>query len=294
MKLIIAIIGIILFQSNAYSSMKVKKYIKDPIDDKYQCIAHNVKWQGDKLVTITKSSGHIICEHTGYKAYIFNEDRISEKEKKSIYDFLKFAKKHLNIKDKFDFHKIGLINELWLLKNIYERRNLTPRQHIKILNIFKEATSALLEDIIIDQQELNYFCVGKDDEDKWCRSTVFKNKIWEGQHSIQVELSNRNTKIQHQKEKLDQRERERNQSTHFCEKHEIAEYLSNSAIKSRLKDKINYKRDKKGDFDGTSPYGELLFSFRYLTTGNIKPSDFKWWIVKINKSTCETTISPGR
>ena len=173
-----------MINSNA-KKMKTAQ-IKDPIDSSFKCYSNKVYWDGEKLASKTK--GVIHCENTGYIAFINKEDVLTEKEKKSIKKFLKKTKKYLGVK-KFNFSTMSMIDYLWLIKNIYARRDLSPSQHIQVMDELKKVSEGLTVQLIVEKEELLKYCKNKKFSEAWCRVFTLRNKLWE---EYQVDKMNKN------------------------------------------------------------------------------------------------------
>lgn len=176
MKKIICFLFLTSFVINSNARKIKAAQIKDPIDSSFKCNSNNVYWDGEKLAS--KTNGVIYCESTGYTAFINKEDVLTEKERKSIKKFLKKTKKYLGVK-KFDFSTMSMIDYLWLTKNIYARRDLSPSQHIQVMEELKMLSEGLTVQLIVEKEELLKYCKNKIFSEAWCRVFTLKNKLWE-------------------------------------------------------------------------------------------------------------------
>ena len=272
-------------------SRKIPLMIKDPIDETKQCLSINVKWKDDKLTTIIGDDGTIYCKSTGYIGLIVKEDKLSLQEIELIKKFLKKTKNRLNIKDEFNFTHMGIIGNLWLLKNIYERRNLTPKQHIAIMSRFIKISNQLTEQLIIEREELFNNCLGKDVLDQWCRVFNLKNKVWEEYHKEKVKKANEEDQHRRVQERISAKNKEQlySKTPLLCNDHNLAKQLALQIMQVQLGDKVRFKEVSQAEVNNNKTF---LFTYERITKD--KKIQDSWWKVTIKKKSCESDFLKGR
>lgn len=285
------IVVCLCFLSLKSFSRQIPLMIKDPIDETKQCVSINVKWEGDMLTTIIGDDGTIYCKSTGYIGLIIKDDKLSVQEINSIKIFLKNAKKILNIKGDFNFINMGKIDNLWLLKNIYERRNLTPKQHIAIMNRFIKISNQLTEQLIIEREELINNCLGKDVIDQWCRVFTLKNKVWEKYHKEKVIKANKEDEYKRIQERILAKTNEQEQKNNppLCNDYNLAKQLALQIMQVQLDHKVRFREIPHAEVNN----GER-FSFIYERIIKDKKIQDTWWKVSIKKKSCESKFLNGR
>lgn len=291
MKFTIQIIILTLFSNCVLSLSKIKIMIKDPIDSNKLCDSINVEWNNNKLITINADTGTIFCKSTGYIGLINKEDELSDTEVQSIKKFLKQAKKTLAVGKDFDMSTLSLIDSLWLIKNIYERRDLSPSQHIGIMDRIKKISVSLTEEIIIENEELRKDCLGKDEENQWCRILTLKNKGWEDHQKKEVKKANAEGEKRRTQERFlaEAKEQAHKNTPLLCNNFNIAQQLSLQIIKNQLKNKAKLK-----EISHTEVNDGKKFSFTYKISMKNKSIEDTSWRVSISKKSCEADLLNGR
>ncbi len=174
----------ILLSMISHASIGNVKKIKDPIYPDLFCNSNEITWQNNKLVTETESA-LLTCEQSGYVSFVFGEDELNNSEILRIRDFLAVAKQSMAVEQEFDFISMSVIDLMWMLKNIYERRNMSPEFHAKILEAMKKPAAFLLKELDIEKQELEKCDLSSDQTSYRCHVFTIRNRVYESQDKSQ-------------------------------------------------------------------------------------------------------------
>jgi len=186
---------------------------------------------------------------------------------------------------------MSIIDSLWLIKNIYERRDLSPRQHIDILDRIKKISLNLTEEIIVEREELRRDCLGKAEDDQWCRAFTLKNKVWEEYHKKKVKKANEEDEYRRIQERIlaKAKEQEQQGAPSLCNDFNLAKQLALQIMQVQLEGKIKFK-----EISHTEVNDGEKFSFTYERVMKIKRVENTWWKIGINKKSCEADFLNGR